>query len=97
MAILNQNLWQFLEEIELYKFTNNAKELWVFTGPLFDEKIKYLKKTSPIEIPDAFYKIYIKILLNLKTKFFLVLNKERKMLLILPLLLILFIFYKNRI
>lgn len=60
-SILNQNLWQFLEEIELYKFTNNAKELWVFTGPLFDRKIKYLKKTSPIEIPDAFYKIYIKI------------------------------------
>lgn len=58
---LNQKLWQSLEEMELYQFTNHAKELWVFTGPLFDGKVKYLKNGSNIEIPDAFYKIYVKI------------------------------------
>lgn len=59
--ILNQNVWQSLEEMELYQFTADAKALWVFTGPLFHGKIKYLNHTSSIEIPDAFYKIYIKI------------------------------------
>lgn len=59
---LNQKLWQELEEIELYHFTRNAKELWVFTGPLFDTKATHLKNASWIEIPDAFYKIYVKLL-----------------------------------
>lgn len=58
---LNQKLWQSLEEMELYQFTHQAKVVWVFTGPLFDGKAKYLKKNSSIEIPDAFYKIYIKV------------------------------------
>lgn len=60
--ILNQKLWQELEEIELYHFTRNAKELWVFTGPLFDARTSYLKSASRVEIPDAFYKVYVKIL-----------------------------------
>jgi len=59
---LNQKLWQELEEKELYHFTRNAKELWVFTGPLFDTQATRLKSASWIEIPDAFYKIYVKIL-----------------------------------
>lgn len=58
---LNQRLWQSLEEMELYQFTDQSKELWVFTGPLFDGRATYLKKNSPIQIPDAFYKIYIKV------------------------------------
>lgn len=64
--LLNQKIWQSLEEMELYQFTANAKALWVFTGPLFDEKRTYLNHTSSIEIPDAFYKIYIKVLHNEK-------------------------------
>lgn len=59
---LNQKLWQALEEKEFYEFTRNAKELWVFTGPLFDNHPSYLKHAHSIEIPDAFYKFYVKIL-----------------------------------
>ena len=59
---LNQKLWQELEEKELYHFTHSAKELWVFTGPLFDTQATHLKSASWIEIPDAFYKVYVKIL-----------------------------------
>lgn len=59
---LNQKLWQTLEEKELYEFTQNSKELWVFTGPLFDKKSSYLKHSKAVEIPDAFYKFYVKIL-----------------------------------
>lgn len=63
---LNQKIWQSLEEIELYQFTANAKALWVFTGPLFHGKAKYINHSSAIEIPHAFYKIYIKIRENEK-------------------------------
>lgn len=61
---LNQKLWQELEEKELYHFTQNAKELWVFTGPLFDTRSTSLKSSSRIKIPEAFYKVYVKILLD---------------------------------
>lgn len=55
---LNQKLWQRLEEIELESFTSKFKEVWVYTGPLFDEKTTHLKSSRFVEIPDAFYKIY---------------------------------------
>lgn len=56
---LNQKLWQRLEEMEIETFTPKFKELWVYTGPLFDAKAKHLKSSQFVEIPDAFYKIYI--------------------------------------
>lgn len=56
---LNQKLWQRLEEMELEIFAPKFRELWVYTGPLFDAKAKYLKSSQFVEIPDAFYKIYI--------------------------------------
>lgn len=56
---LNQKLWQHLEAIELESFTSKFKELWVYTGPLFDSKTTHLKSSQFIEIPDAFYKIYV--------------------------------------
>ena len=58
-ASLNQKLWQRLEEMELNSFAPRFKVLWVYTGPLFDTKTTRLKSASLIEIPDAFYKIYV--------------------------------------
>lgn len=56
---LNRKVWQRLEEVEVGEFTKYFDEIWVFTGPIFDEKITRLSSSSFIEIPDAFYKIYI--------------------------------------
>ena len=56
---LNQKLWQHLEAMELESFAPKFKELWVYTGPLFDAKTTYLKSSHWVEIPDAFYKIYV--------------------------------------
>jgi endonuclease G len=54
---LNQKLWQRLEDVEANKFATWFKDLWVITGPVFDDDITTLK--SGVEIPDAFFKIYI--------------------------------------
>jgi len=56
---LNQKLWQHLEVVELETFAPKFKELWVYTGPLFDAKTVRLKSSHWVEIPDAFFKIYI--------------------------------------
>lgn len=61
---LNQKLWQQLESIELDTFASQFKELWVYTGPLFDVKTTRLKSSYFVEIPDAFYKIYVGIEAN---------------------------------
>ena len=53
---LNRKLWQKLEKFEI-KWANDYEEIWVFTGPIFDEHIEKLK--SGVEIPDAFFKILI--------------------------------------
>jgi len=56
---LNRKLWQRLEEAEVKEFTKYFDKVWVFTGPIFDEKIQRLKSSKYVEIPDAFYKIYV--------------------------------------
>jgi len=56
---LNQKLWQRLEEMELESFVPKFKEVWVYTGPIFDSKKTRLKSSYFVEIPDAFYKIYV--------------------------------------
>lgn len=56
---LNQKLWQELEAKELDLFAPKFKTLWVYTGPLFEAKSKRLKNSSFVEIPEAFYKIYV--------------------------------------
>lgn len=53
---LNRKLWQRLEEVEVKHFTNLADEIWVVTGPIYDENIEELE--SGVEIPDKFFKIY---------------------------------------
>jgi endonuclease G len=56
---LNRKLWQRLEEAEVKEFTKYFDKVWVFTGPIFDEDKETLKNSKYVEIPDAFYKIYI--------------------------------------
>ncbi len=58
-AHLNQQWWQRLESVEIDHFARHFGQLWVITGPVFDNQIERLKTAWPVEIPDAFYKIYI--------------------------------------
>jgi len=55
---LNRKIWQRLESIEINKFAIWFKNVWVITGPIFSDKPKTLKNTK-IQIPTAFYKIYV--------------------------------------
>lgn len=57
-ANLNQKVWQRLEEWEINRFTKRFRELWVYTGPVFDSKVERLQSAWRVEIPDAFYKVY---------------------------------------
>jgi endonuclease G len=56
---LNRKLWQRLEEVEVDYFAKQFGTVWVFTGPIFDNKIDRLKSSFRVEIPDTFYKIYL--------------------------------------
>lgn len=56
---LNQKLWQELEALEFEAFTQKFKRVWVYTGPLFRGDTRHLKHSYWVEIPDAFYKIYV--------------------------------------
>lgn len=53
---LNRKIWTKLENLEDI-YANKFKEVWVFTGPIFDDYKEFLP--TGIEIPDAFYKIFI--------------------------------------
>lgn len=54
---LNQKVWQRLEEAEIDIFAPRHGELWVITGPVFDQDIQRLPSSSRVEVPDAFFKI----------------------------------------
>jgi endonuclease G len=54
---LNQKLWQRLEAGASSHLVKQFGKLWVYTGPIFDQDREFLK--SGVEIPDAFYKIYV--------------------------------------
>ncbi|MFU8789900.1 MAG: DNA/RNA non-specific endonuclease [Methylobacter sp.] len=56
---LNQKLWQRLEEIEIKHFAKLFGKVWVITGPVFSGSVERLSSDWKVEIPDAFYKIYI--------------------------------------
>ncbi|SFV62859.1 DNA/RNA non-specific endonuclease [hydrothermal vent metagenome] len=65
---LNRKLWQRLEKAEVSEFTKYFDKVWVFTGPIFDEKKETLKNSKYVEIPDAFFKIYIGVSKNKEAK-----------------------------
>lgn len=56
---LNRKIWQRLEEVAADYFSERFPEVWVITGPIFDERPKRFK-TSRVAIPVAFYKIFIR-------------------------------------
>ncbi|MEI6707995.1 MAG: DNA/RNA non-specific endonuclease [Methylococcales bacterium] len=56
---LNRQFWQRLEEVEVKYFTKLADKVWVITGPVFTGSTERLSSSWRVEIPDAFYKIYI--------------------------------------
>lgn len=58
-AKLNQQLWQRLEEAEIKQFAKNFGKVWVVTGPVFSGTVERLPSDWLVEIPDAFFKIYI--------------------------------------
>jgi endonuclease G len=58
-AKLNQQLWQHLEETEIKHFAKLFGKVWVITGPVFSSTVKRLSSDWTVEIPDAFFKIYI--------------------------------------
>ncbi|MDQ7046186.1 MAG: DNA/RNA non-specific endonuclease [Sulfurovum sp.] len=65
---LNRKVWQRLEEIGVSEFSKHFDKVWVFTGPIFDKNIQRLKSSNFVEIPDAFYKIYIGVSKNKSPK-----------------------------
>ncbi|MCF7986412.1 MAG: DNA/RNA non-specific endonuclease [Methylovulum sp.] len=56
---LNQKLWQRLEEVEINYFAKTFGKVWVITGPVFTGSTERLNSDWLVEIPDAFYKIYL--------------------------------------
>lgn len=56
---LNRQFWQRLEAAEANYFTKLADTVWVITGPVFTGSTERLSSSWRVEIPDAFYKIYI--------------------------------------
>jgi len=58
-AKLNQQLWQHLEEAEIKHFAKIFGKVWVITGPVFSGTVERLSSDWAVEIPDAFFKIYI--------------------------------------
>jgi len=58
---LNRRAWQRLEEIAANHFSDSLKQpFWVVTGPIFDDKPRFLPGYKMIAIPKAFYKIFIR-------------------------------------
>lgn len=57
---LNQQVWKRLEETELSFFARNFGKVWVITGPIFSENAEKLSSSLwHVDIPKAFYKIYV--------------------------------------
>jgi endonuclease G len=56
---LNRQCWQRLEAAELDYFAAQQGKVWVIDGAVFDNDIERLPSSWRVEIPDAFYKIYI--------------------------------------
>ncbi|HNX74691.1 MAG TPA: DNA/RNA non-specific endonuclease [Candidatus Rifleibacterium sp.] len=52
--VLNRQVWQRLERLE-DEYSNILENVWVITGPVFDDHIQLMNKD--IEVPDAFFKI----------------------------------------
>jgi len=56
---LNQKFWQRLEEVEITYFAKNFGKVWIITGPIFGAGTRRLATSWRVEVPTAFYKIYV--------------------------------------
>lgn len=56
---LNRKVWQRLEEVAIDSFAPRFGTLWVVTGPIFDGHNRRLRHARRVEIPDAFFKIFV--------------------------------------
>ena len=56
---LNQQVWERLEEVELSFFAKNFGKVWVITGPIFADSAEKLSSSWRVDVPKAFYKIYV--------------------------------------
>jgi endonuclease G len=54
---LNQGPWREFEE-RMVEYTKKAEEVWVITGPLYDDDVEMMPN-GEVEIPDAFFKIAV--------------------------------------
>ena len=54
---LNRTVWRLLEERVAKEYAMSFEEVWIITGPVYDEHKEVLK--SGVEIPDAFFKIIV--------------------------------------
>ena len=54
---LNRRIWKNLEQKVAKEYAQDFEEIWIITGPIFDDNIEKLK--SGVEVPDSFYKIII--------------------------------------
>ena len=54
---LNRQLWRRLEMRIANDYAQRFEEVWIITGPVFDDQVEML--ASGVEIPDAFYKIIL--------------------------------------
>lgn len=54
---LNQGPWRLLEETVATKTAPATGEVWVVTGPIYDNQPQHLKAGN--EIPDAFFKVIV--------------------------------------
>lgn len=55
---LNRQVWQRIEQATVDHFAQIKGEVWVITGPVFGENPSRLS-SSRVEIPEAFYKIFV--------------------------------------
>ena len=58
LQALNGGPWENLESLIARDYANNLGGIWVVTGPIYDSTVELLS-TSPVEIPDRFFKIVI--------------------------------------
>jgi endonuclease G len=57
----NRGVWAYLERIEQNNWANAREDIWVITGPVYQEaessKIRYQNRAIPI--PSSYFKIYL--------------------------------------
>lgn len=56
---LNRQVWQRIEQSAMDHFVQLKGEMWVITGPVFGDQVERLSSSWRVQVPEAFYKIFI--------------------------------------